>query len=71
MLVAVVIIGILYDSDQHDAFFDILIVLAAAVVLETIILYITHRINKRTYRKNKDFACKVAEISQKTWYIRK
>ena len=47
MIVAVVIIGIVFDSDQYDAFFDILIVLVAAVVLETIMLYITHRINKR------------------------
>ena len=71
MVVAVVIIGIIFDSDQYDAFFDILIVLVAAVVLETIMLYITRRINKRNYRKNQDFACKVAEISQKTWIIRK
>ena len=63
MIVAVVIIGIVFDSDQYDAFFDILIVLVAAVVLETIMLYITHRINKRNYRKNNDFTCKVAEIS--------
>lgn len=33
------------------------------LVLETIMLYITHRINKRNYRKNNDFTCKVAEIS--------
>ena len=48
---AVVIIGIIYDSDQYDAFYDILIVLAAVVMLETIILYVTHRINKRSYRR--------------------
>ena len=59
-IVAVVIIGIVYDSDQNDAFFDILIVLAAAVMLETIMLYITHRINKRNYRKtNEDNVCAV------------
>ena len=51
MIVGVVIIGIVYDSDQYDAFYDILIVLAATAVLETIILYVTHRINRRSYRK--------------------
>ena len=40
---------------QYDAFFDILIVLIATVVLETIMLYITQRINKRTYHNNKDY----------------
>ena len=54
MLVVVVIIGYVYENnDIYDALLSILIVLAPTVLLEAVILYITHRINKRTYRNNK------------------
>jgi undecaprenyl pyrophosphate phosphatase UppP len=52
--VAVAVIGTVFDREQYDALFSIMIVLGIAAVLEVLLLYITHRINKRTYRKNKD-----------------
>ena len=51
MLFAAVIIMSVYN---HDDILGILILLALVVVLEATILYVTHRINKRTYRNNKD-----------------
>ncbi|MBO4893188.1 MAG: DUF3667 domain-containing protein [Prevotella sp.] len=51
MLFAAVIIKSVYD---HEDISGILILLALVVVLEATILYVTHRINKRTYRNNKD-----------------
>lgn len=55
MLVVIVIIGYTYDNeDWYDALLGILIVLAAAAVLTAGILYVTHRINKRTYHNNKE-----------------
>lgn len=51
MAFAAVIIMSVYN---HDDILGILILLALVVVLETTILYVTHRINKRTYRNNKD-----------------
>lgn len=54
ILVTVVIIGYVYKNDNiYDVLPDILIVLAVAVLLTTVILYVTHRINKRIYRNNK------------------
>ena len=49
MLFAAVIIKSVYD---HEDISGILILLVLVVVLETTILYVTHRINKRTYRNN-------------------
>ena len=51
MAFAAVIIMSVYN---HDDILGILILLALVVVLEATILYVTHRINKRTYRNNKD-----------------
>ena len=49
---AAVIIKSVYD---HEDISGILILLALVVVLETTILYVTHRINKRTYHKGIDY----------------
>ena len=55
MIVAVAIIGIYYDNkDRSDALQAILIVSAIAFVLTAIMLFVTHRINKRTYHNNKE-----------------
>ena len=51
MVFAAAIIKSVYD---HEDILGILILLALVVVLEATILYVTHRINKRTYRNNKD-----------------
>ena len=53
MLVAGAIVEYVYDNnDICDALLSILIVLTPAVLLTAVILYVTHRINKRTYRNN-------------------
>ena len=55
MLVAGAIVEYVYDNnDICDALLSILIVLTPAVLLTAVILYVTHRINKRTYRNNKE-----------------
>ena len=55
MLVVVLTIGYAYvDNDVYDALLSILIFLVPAVLLAAVILYVTHRINKRTYRNNKE-----------------
>ena len=51
MVFAAVIIKSVYN---HDDILGILILLVLVVVLEATILYVTHRINKRTYRNNKE-----------------
>ena len=51
MAFAAVIIMSVYN---HDDILGILILLALVVVLEATILYATHRINKHTYRNNKE-----------------
>ena len=55
LIIAVVIIGSIFDNeDRSDRLIDILIISAVAVLLTTVILYIVHRINKRTYHNNKE-----------------
>ena len=55
MLVAGAIVEYVYDNnDICDALLSILIVLTPAALLTAVILYVTHRINKRTYRNNKE-----------------
>ena len=55
MLVVVLTIGYAYvDNDVYDALLSILIFLVPTVLLAAVILYVTHRINKRTYRNNKE-----------------
>ena len=49
MLFAAVSIKSVYD---HEDISGILLLLVLVVVLDTTILYVTHRINKRTYRNN-------------------
>ena len=51
MLVVVLTIGYAYvDNDIYDALLSILIILVPTVLLAAVTLYVTHRINKRTYR---------------------
>ena len=53
LIVAIVIIGYIYDNDNiYEVLIDILIVLAVAALLTVVIIYIVHRINKRTYHNN-------------------
>ena len=56
MILSVVILSTIYVNDgihdMIDALESILIVLPVAALLTAIILYVTHRINKRTYHKN-------------------
>ena len=57
MIVTIVIISYTYDythnkADWYDVLQGILIVLTAATLLTACILYVTHCINKRTYRNN-------------------
>ena len=55
MLVVVLTIGYAYvDNDIYDALLSILIILVPTVLLAVVMLYVTHRINKRTYRNNKE-----------------
>lgn len=55
LIIAVVIIGTIFDNeDRSDRLIDILIISAVAVLLSSVILYIVHRINKRTYHNNKE-----------------
>jgi hypothetical protein len=55
MLVVVLTIEYAYeDTDIYDKLLSILIILAPTVLLAAVILYVTHRINKRTYCNNKD-----------------
>ena len=55
MLVVVLTIGHAYvDNDIYDALLSILIILVPTVLLAAVTLYVTHRINKRTYRNNKE-----------------
>ena len=55
MLVVVLTIAYAYeDTDIYDKLLSILIILAPTVLLAAVILYVTHRINKRTYCNNKD-----------------
>ena len=51
MVFAATIIKSVYDRED---ILGILILLALVVVLEATILYVTHLINKRTYRNNKE-----------------
>ena len=55
MLVVVLTIGYAYvDNDIYDALLSILIILVPTVLLAAVMLYVTHRINMRTYRNNKE-----------------
>ena len=55
MLVVVLTIGYAYvDNDIYDALLSILIILVPTVLLAVVMLYVTHHINKRTYRNNKE-----------------
>ena len=55
MLVAGAIVEYVYDSnDIYDALLSILIVLTPFAFLAVVMLYVTHRINKRTYSNSKE-----------------
>ena len=51
MVTMVVILGILYEKeDRSDVLQELLVVFAVIALLTTAILFVTHRINKRSYR---------------------
>ena len=51
MLVVVLTIAYVYeDNDIYDTLLSILIIFVPTVLLAVVMLYVTHRINKRTYR---------------------
>ena len=53
IVVAVVILGMIYDNeDRNDTLLTILFISAIASELTAVILYIVHRTNKRTYHNN-------------------
>ena len=55
MLVVVLTIAYVYeDNDIYDTLLSILIIFVPTVLLAAVILYVTHRINMRTYRNNKE-----------------
>ena len=55
MLVVVLTIAYVYeDNDIYDTLLSILIIFVPTVLLAVVMLYVTHRINKRTYRNNKE-----------------
>ena len=55
MLVVVLTIAYVYeDNDIYDTLLSILIIFVPTVLLAAVMLYVTHRINKRTYRNNKE-----------------
>lgn len=55
MLVVVLTIAYVYeDNDIYDTLLSILIIFVPTVLLAAVMLYVTHRINMRTYRNNKE-----------------
>ena len=53
MVAVVVIVGIFYDHKGiNEMLTEMLIILTAEVLLTVFVLFVTHRINKRTYRNN-------------------
>ena len=55
MLVVVLTIAYVYeDNDIYDTLLSILIIFLPTVLLAAVMLYVTHRINKRTYHNNKE-----------------
>ena len=55
MLVVVLTIAYVYeDNDIYDTLLSILIIFLPTVLLAAVMLYVTHRINKRTYHNNNE-----------------
>ena len=54
LILVAVIIGTIYDNEDIYEVIPILIVLTPVAFFTAVILYVTHRINKRTYRNNKE-----------------